>query len=112
MAVVDLVHSNTSQVRDYAVAAKLFTFYLTDDANYPDEHALFGSILSRNGHNTPVLGWVLNEVADVGFMSGPSYGKFVNVLSSNHSVWASFRGPSSYSQPAPAAVKANAGTVL
>ena len=97
--------------RDYAVAAKLFTYYLGQDS--ADEKTLFGNVLNHAAANTPVIGWVKDERPDVSFLSGPGYSHFLNTTNNfkNGSVWASFAAPSSLSQPAPAGIKAQNGYI-
>jgi GxGYxYP putative glycoside hydrolase C-terminal domain/GxGYxY sequence motif in domain of unknown function N-terminal len=106
-----LDYNTTDALRDYAVAAKLFTYYLSS-AN-ADEATLFENVLGHTAHDTPVLGWVQNEGADVTTLSESGYGHFLNASNTymNGSVWASFPGPSSYTQPATAPIKTTNGTV-
>lgn len=100
-------------LRDYLIAGKIFTFELTDDGSYTDEQDLYGLILSKTPHMTPVMGYIDHEAEDVSFLSGSGYGKFLNASDdyNNGSVWASMPQPSSLSQPAPAGIKTTNGTV-
>jgi hypothetical protein len=103
---------NSGNLRDYLIAAKIFTFQLTDDGAYTDEQKLYGLILNKTAHVTPVLGYIDHEGEDVTFMSS-SYGKFLNASDdyNNGSVWASMPQPSSLSQPAPSKFKTYTGTL-
>lgn len=96
-------------LRDYLIAAKIFTFELTQD--YADEKPLYQSIIGYMWDDYPVLGYVDDENHDVPFLSG--LGDFLNASDdyNNGSVWASFTQPSGLTQPAPAAVKPVNGTV-
>lgn len=97
--------------RDYAVAAKLFTYYLGSDG--ADEKTLFGNVLNHAAANAPVIGWVKDERQDVSYLSGSGQSHFL-VTTNDHkngSVWASFAAPASLSQPAPAGIKAANGTI-
>jgi hypothetical protein len=107
-----LVQDNAGNynLRDYAIAANMFTFDLSQDN--ADEKALYQSILTYGGNvGTPVLGYVDDENNDVPFLSGQ--GLWLNASDdyNNGSVWASFPQPSGFRQPAPAAVNPVAGTV-
>lgn len=106
----------SGNLRDYLVAAKVFTFALTDDANYKDELALYQQILQdpHTGHVTPILGYIDHENEDVNFLSSPAgNGHFLNASDNynNGSVWASFPQPAGLSQNAPSGVQATNGTV-
>jgi len=100
-----------NDIRDYAVAGKLFTFQLTSDN--ADEKTLYGDIISHTAHNTPILGYIEDEANDVPFLSGSGEGHFLNASDdySDGSVWASLPQPSSLSQPAPSGIKTANGTV-
>jgi hypothetical protein len=108
--------ATNGNLRDYLVAGKVFTFGLTDNVNYPDEHALYGAILtnSHTAHVTPVLGYIDNEAGDVTFMSGTGgNGHFLSASDdyNNGSVWASLPQPASLLQPVPSPLKTFAGTI-
>jgi hypothetical protein len=102
----------SANLRDYLIAAKIFTFELTEDGAYTDEQKLYGLILGKTGVVTPVLGYIDHEAEDVQYMSA-SYGKFLNATDdyNNGSVWASMPQPASLSQPLPTAFKTNNGTL-
>jgi hypothetical protein len=96
--------------RDYAVAAKAFTFNLT--STNAAQRAMFGTILAHTPANTPIMGYIPNENPDVGYLS--AQGHFLNASDnlSNGSVWASMPSPDSVSQPTdPVALKAEPDTV-
>lgn len=103
----------SSNLRDYLIAGKIFTFELTDDGAYTDEQKLYGLILGKTPHVTPVMGYIDHEIEDVSFMSGSSYGKFLNASDNynNGSVWASMPQPSSLSQPTASPMKVFNGSV-
>jgi hypothetical protein len=94
--------------RDYAVATKSFVFYLTStDAA---QKAVFGTILAHTPANTPVMGYIPNENADVAYLS--AQGHFLNASDnlSNESIWAAMPSPAALhepTQPAPIAAKPN-----
>ena len=102
-----------SNLRDYLIAGKVFTFELT--SNNADEAPLYNTILtdSHTAHNTPILGYIDAENQDVTYLSGSGRGHFLTASDkyNNGSVWASFPELSSLSQPAPAAVSPANGTV-
>ena len=102
-----------SDLRDYLIAAKIFTFELT--STYSDEVPLYNSILtnSHTMHNTPVMGYIDVENSDVAYLSQSGIGHFLNASDnySNGSVWASMPELSSLSQPPPSAIKTTGGTV-
>lgn len=99
-------------LRDYLIAAKIFTFQLTSDGTYSDENKLYGLILSKTPVVTPVMGYITHEAEDVQYMSA-NYAKFLNASDdyNNGSVWASMPQPSTLSQAAPTAFKTNTGTL-
>jgi GxGYxYP putative glycoside hydrolase C-terminal domain/GxGYxY sequence motif in domain of unknown function N-terminal len=104
--------ANNYNLRDYAIAGKMFTFDLSKDNL--DEIALFTSILSNTSsatgfprtHDTPVMGYVDDETNDVPFLSSSTVGLFLNASNdyNNGSVWASLPQPASLTQPAPVAI--------
>ncbi len=100
---------SNGNLRDYLIAAKVFTFELTDDGAYKDEQALYGTILSdsHTQHVTPILGYIDHEDEDVTFLSSPAgNGHFLNASDdyNNGSVWASMPQPSHLWQPGPTAI--------
>lgn len=99
----------SGNLRDYLIAAKIFTFELTQD--YADEKPLYQSIVQYMWDDYPVLGYIDDEGQDVPFLSG--LGDFLNASDNynNGSVWASFPQPTSLSQGTPAAVTRTNGTV-
>jgi hypothetical protein len=110
--------ANSYNLRDYQVAAKMFSFDLSQDN--ADEIALYNNILTHlvpggtaRAHNTPVMGYIDDENNDVPYLSASGRGLFLNASDdyNNGSVWASLPQPSSLSQPAPAAISTTNGTV-
>ncbi len=101
-------------LRDYLIAAKIFTFELTqDDA---DEEPLYQSILtnSHTAHVTPIMGYIDDEGNDVKFLSeAAENGHFLNASDdyNNASVWASMPQPSSLSQTRQSPLKTYAGSI-
>lgn len=100
---------NNGNLRDYLIAAKVFTFELTDDSAYKDELALYTTILSdsHTQHVTPILGYIDHENEDVTFLSSEAgNGHFLNASDdyNNGSVWASMPQPSHLWQPGPTAI--------
>lgn len=96
--------------RDYAVATNAFTFSLT--STDPAQKAMFGTILQHTPANTPIMGYIPNENADVAYLS--SQGHFLNPSDnlSNGSIWASMPSPDTLRQPSePTALKAEPNTV-
>ena len=97
-------------LRDYAVAGKMFTFDLTsDDAA---QKTLYGQIINHTAHNTPIFGYIPNESDDVAYLSGSGEGHFLNASDNykNGSLWASLAQPSSLSQPSsPSAISITNG---
>ena len=102
----------SANLRDYLIAANIFTFELTTDGAYPDEVALYKLILGKTGRITPVLGYIDHESEDVTNL-GQNFGKFLNATDNynNGSVWASMPQPSGLTQPAPTKFKTNNGTL-
>ncbi len=102
---------NSYNLRDYQVAAKMFTFDLSQDN--ADEKTLYGKIIDYTPHNTPMMGYIDDENNDVPFLSGSGEGHFLNASDdyNNGSVWASLPQPRSLWQPAPAAISTTNGTV-
>ena len=103
--------SNSYNLRDYAIAGKMFTFDLSSDNS--DEVALYNSILTTSSssgttraHNTPIMGYIDDETNDVAYLSGSGRGLFLNASDdyNNGSVWASLPQPTGLSQPAPVAI--------
>jgi hypothetical protein len=96
-------------LRDYQVAAKMFTFDLTQD--YADEKALYRDIVSYTPKNTPVMGYVEDENKDVPYLS--ALGHFLNASDDydNGSVWASLPQKTHLSQPSPIGIKVTDGTI-
>jgi GxGYxY sequence motif in domain of unknown function N-terminal/GxGYxYP putative glycoside hydrolase C-terminal domain len=93
-------------VRDYAVAAGAFIFYLT--STDPDEKPVMKTIIGHTPVNTPIMGYVPNENADVADIS--SLGHFLNASDflDNASFWAATPAPSALresTQAAPIAAK-------
>jgi hypothetical protein len=108
---VMLNSNNNGNLRDYAVATGAFTFWLTsiDPADKP----VMKTIISHTPANTPIMGYIPNETADVAYLS--SLGHFLNAsdLLDNESVWAAMPVPAKAlresTQPAP--IAARPGTV-
>lgn len=97
---------------DYEVAANMFAMGLRSD--YSDEATLYGTIINYGQDpDTPIIGYVDKEPADVTFLSQSPQGHFLNAANTynNGSVWASLPQPSALTQPAPIGVKAANGTV-
>lgn len=96
-------------LRDYQVAAKMFTFDLTQD--YSDEKALYREIVSSTPNDTPIMGYIDDENKDVPYLS--SLGHFLNASDdyNNGSVWASLPQKTSLWQPPPMGIKATNGTI-
>lgn len=108
----DLVIMNPAEqgaLRDYIIATKSFVFYLdsTDSAAEP----LMNRIISARPVNTPILGYVANEQADVSDLS--SLGHFLSGSSmvDNESDWAAVPSLSRITQPEPQPVQAEKDTV-
>lgn len=101
-----------STLRDYLIAAKIFTFYLSG-VDHPDQATLMTNIIATTPHNTPIMGYIYDEGRDVPFLSSATLGHFLNASDfySNGSLWAAVPGPTSLTEPAPAAVNAQNGTI-
>ena len=106
-AILDLDSYND---RDYYIAAKMFVYYVGSTSG-TGTTTLFNNILTHWATMTPVLGYTVDEGPDVDYLSAAGY--FINVSDKhrNGSVWASLSGPSSFTQPAPAGIKAQNGYV-
>ena len=104
--------ANSDNLRDYAIAGKMFVFDLSSDNS--DEVALYNSILTNNSsasghgraHNTPVMGYIDDEGKDVAYLSASGRGLFLNASDdyNNGSVWASLPQPAGLAQPSPVAI--------
>jgi hypothetical protein len=108
----DLVMLNPAAfggLRDYIVATKSFVFYLTsaNSAQTP----LMNQIISGRPVNTPILGYIANEGADVAALS--SIGHFLNASDflENGSDWAAVPGLRGLRQHQPQALRADKNTV-
>ncbi len=108
--VIELNPSIVGDLRDYAVASRAFTFWLHITRNFQDL-PLFSKILRHTPPDTPVMGYIPNESADVAALS--ELGHFLNASDylSNESVWASLTSPASLRQPAPKPIAAQPNTV-
>ncbi|MCL6454233.1 MAG: hypothetical protein K6T78_11535 [Alicyclobacillus sp.] len=96
-------------LRDYAMATKSFVCYLT--STRPDERRLLNEIFQHSAANTPVLGYIAHEDADVAELS--RHGHFLNASDdlTNASVWASLPGPQRFHQSKPIPLRVDPDTV-
>jgi hypothetical protein len=98
--------SVNGDIRDYAVAAGAFIFYLT--SINPAEKPVMKTIIEHTPANTPIMGYVPNENPDVADIS--SLGHFLNASDflDNASFWAAMPVPAALresTQAAPLAAK-------
>jgi hypothetical protein len=105
-----LFPTDPGDIRDYAVATGAFTFWLT--STDPAQKPLMNTIIEHTPANTPIMGYIPHEGADVADLS--SLGHFLNASDflRNASVLASMPSPASLhevTQPAP--IAAQPGTV-
>ena len=99
-----------TNIRDYGVATRSFFYELT--STDPAQLAVIHQVLAHTPANTPIMGWVPNENADVADLS--AQGHFLNASNAvtNDSVWASMPSPAALHQPAqPAPIAAQPNTV-
>lgn len=97
-------------IRDYAVATGAFIFYLTSIK--AAEKPVMKAIIGHTPVNTPIMGYVQNENADVADIS--SLGHFLNASDflDNDSFWASMPAPATLRESTQAApLAAKPGTV-
>ena len=99
-----------TNIRDYGVATRSFFYELTS----PDsaQQAVIHEILAHTPANTPIMGWVPNENADVADLSAQDHFLVASNAVTNDSVWASMPSPAALHQPSqPAPVTAQPDTV-
>jgi hypothetical protein len=93
-------------IRDYAVAAGSFIFWLTS-TNSADKKVM-NAIIKHTPANTPIMGYIPNETADVADISSLSHFLNASDFLDNESFWAAMPSPASLrqsTQPAPIAAR-------
>jgi GxGYxY sequence motif in domain of unknown function N-terminal/GxGYxYP putative glycoside hydrolase C-terminal domain len=93
-------------IRDYAVATGSFIFWLT--STNPTEKKVMNAIIKHTPANTPIMGYIPNETADVADISSLSHFLVASDFLDNESFWAAMPSPATLrqsTQPAPLAVK-------